>query len=117
MTANLYWSMFESGLGLIAVCLPTFRALFGQHSLRALIEMSRSAFSLHSWTRGTGAQSKDDISGIKFARISTKHFQQEDSTHKHHVYCERTDDKDRKGRVPSGRIHVQRNIAQVEDWA
>ena len=43
----LYWSMIESGLALIAACLPTLRYLFGNTS-ELYSKNVRSFFSLHS---------------------------------------------------------------------
>lgn len=48
LTSNLYWSMVESGIGLIAVCLPTYRLLFSQFSVQVLLDSVRSVFSLRS---------------------------------------------------------------------
>lgn len=50
LTSNLYWSMVESGIGLIAVCLPTYRLLFSQFSMKVLLNSVRSAFLLRSQT-------------------------------------------------------------------
>lgn len=47
ITRNLYWCMVESGLGLLAVCLPTMRSFFtGQNA--SWLTSVKSVFSLRS---------------------------------------------------------------------
>ncbi|KAL8705569.1 MAG: hypothetical protein Q9201_001309 [Fulgogasparrea decipioides] len=117
LTANLYWSMVESGLGLIAVCLPTFRALFGEFSPGALIQSFRSTFSLHSRASGTGSPSKNGVPETELSGGSSEYLKQEPSPLETYALRERDDDVNKKGRVPDGRILVQSSIARVEDWA
>ena len=47
ITEELYWSMIESGLGLIAACLPSLplRSMLGQFSPGPLLDSLRSFFS------------------------------------------------------------------------
>ncbi|KAI4121453.1 MAG: hypothetical protein LQ338_006351 [Usnochroma carphineum] len=116
LTANLYWSMVESGLGLMAVCLPTFRALFGQFSLDAMIQSFRSTFSLHSRASQTGSRPRNTVSKTELSGDSSEHLQQEHSTFE--TYAIRGDKVENgKRRVPDGKILVQSSIGRVEDWA
>ncbi|TVY47473.1 hypothetical protein LOCC1_G002206 [Lachnellula occidentalis] len=46
LTRNLYWSMVESGLGMLAVCLPTFRSLFNTNSSGWLTSVRSSLRSM-----------------------------------------------------------------------
>ena len=48
ITQTLYWGMLESGLGLVACCLPTLRFLFGKMAPDNLISSIRSILSLES---------------------------------------------------------------------
>ena len=66
----LYWSMIESGLALIAACLPILRYLF-RNTSEIFIRNARSIFSLHSLhsqqtQRSTGATNieLDDLPSI-----------------------------------------------------
>lgn len=43
--------MVELGVGMIAICLPTFRALVTEKSIKTVIHNVRSAISLHSISR------------------------------------------------------------------
>jgi hypothetical protein len=51
VTRALYWSMLESGLGLIACCLPMLYALSPTGKLRSLVESACSLTSLGSQSR------------------------------------------------------------------
>lgn len=109
--------MVESGLGLVAVCLPTFRALFGQASLDNMIKSFRSTFSLHSRTTQTGWRSKDNESTIELSGGSSEHTKHDHpGTLETYAMCA-GEDGSGKQRVPDGRIHVQSSIGQVEHWA
>lgn len=44
----LYWSMIESGLALIAACLPTLRYLVTRASIRSSISSARTVIKLDS---------------------------------------------------------------------
>ncbi|KAI4246697.1 MAG: hypothetical protein LQ352_006318 [Teloschistes flavicans] len=46
LTVFLYWSMLESGLALIAACLPTLSYLFTRHSFRSVLQSARSAAAM-----------------------------------------------------------------------
>lgn len=116
LTANLYWSMIESGLGLVAVCLPTFRALFGQVSLDAMTKSFRSAFSLHLPTWQTGWRSKASDSRIELSGGSSEHGKH-DHASTLETYAMRTGEtRITKERIPEGKIHVQNSIGQIEQW-
>ena len=60
--------MFESGLGIIAACLPTLRFLLRDFSLKAIIRSVRSVFSLASWGSHLRLRDSQDKA---FARTST----------------------------------------------
>lgn len=65
ITRNLYWCMVESGLGLLAVCLPTLRSLFIPQNQGWLTSV-RSVFSLLS-QRSQRSQSSG-VETRKYAR-------------------------------------------------
>lgn len=44
----LFWGMLELGVGMIAICLPTIRPLFGAWSPESILRSIRSALSLRS---------------------------------------------------------------------
>ncbi|KAL8671454.1 MAG: hypothetical protein Q9168_004042 [Polycauliona sp. 1 TL-2023] len=116
LTANLYWSMVESGLGLVAVCLPTFRALFGKSSLDAMVHRFRSTFSLRSRTSQRGWLSRNSESRIELSGGSSERFKQ-DQTGSFETYAVCESELQRKDKVQDGKIHVQSSIGQTEDWA
>ncbi|KAL8724599.1 MAG: hypothetical protein Q9166_007856 [cf. Caloplaca sp. 2 TL-2023] len=116
LTANLYWSMVESGLGLMAVCLPTFHALFRQVSLDSLVQSFRNTFSLHSRASQTGLRSKNSVLKTELSGGCSEHFEQEHSTFETYAIREGKVENGR-GRVPDGKILVQSSIGRVEDWA
>ena len=45
----MYWSVLESGLALIAACLPTLSFLFKAPTIQSAVKRGRSALSLRSW--------------------------------------------------------------------
>lgn len=114
LTANLYWSMLGSGLGLMAVCLLTFRGLLDQFSLDAIAQSFRSTFSLHSRASQAGSVSKN--SKTEPAGVSSEPSEQERSTFETHAIREGKVENG-SGRVPDGKILVQSSIGRVEDWA
>lgn len=48
ITSTLYWDLFESGVGFVAVCLPTLRPAFGKSASGSWLRSVRSVFSLRS---------------------------------------------------------------------
>ena len=77
ITTQLYWSMLEMGLSLIAACLPTMRPLFGDKSKDRFFTSVRSFFLLRSlsssfsWRKTPREASKDykDFSNASDARL------------------------------------------------
>lgn len=56
VTLGLYWSLLESGLALIAACLPTLSSLFIKTGgLTTVIRSIRSVFSLRSTGRSVNS--------------------------------------------------------------
>ena len=53
LTEALYWSMLESGLALIACCLPTLNKLFSLPSVRSFVASIRSLRSMGSGRSGS----------------------------------------------------------------
>ncbi|KAF4624478.1 hypothetical protein G7Y89_g13692 [Cudoniella acicularis] len=50
LTTEIWWSMIEMGISIVAACLPTIRPLFGNSFPEQAINSIRSIFSLHSLT-------------------------------------------------------------------
>jgi hypothetical protein len=48
LTTLLYWSMIETGLALIAACLPTLHYIVARSSIKAMLSSVRSAIGLNS---------------------------------------------------------------------
>lgn len=44
----LFWSMIESGTGIVAACLPTLKIIFSQSTIDKFVSSVRSTFSLRS---------------------------------------------------------------------
>ncbi|KAF2115243.1 hypothetical protein BDV96DRAFT_646257 [Lophiotrema nucula] len=65
VTLGLYWSLLESGLALIAACLPTLSSLFfkkkGGKSLTMMLQSLRSVFSLRSSNRSVRSEDSQPI--------------------------------------------------------
>ena len=73
LTANLYWSMVESGVALIAVCLPTFRALLGKAAPEGILQSFRRIFTLHSRSSQSHQTSHKSVK-LEDQRSSTERF-------------------------------------------
>ncbi|KAI0485071.1 hypothetical protein GGR56DRAFT_616728 [Xylariaceae sp. FL0804] len=65
LTTEMYWSMIEMGISVVAACLPAIWPLFGRVSLESMVHTVRSMLSLESLTpsgnRGSGERSRDGM--------------------------------------------------------
>lgn len=63
VTLGLYWSLLESGLALIAACLPTLSSLVLKEraGLNTMLRSIRSVFSLRSTGRSVRSDESDPI--------------------------------------------------------
>jgi hypothetical protein len=62
VTLGLYWSLLESGLALIAACLPTLSALVIQKkTFTSMLQTFRSVFSLRSTSRSLRSDDNQPI--------------------------------------------------------
>jgi len=52
ITRGLYWGMMESGLAIVACCMPTLHALILKSSIESIVRSIRSATSLQSFSSG-----------------------------------------------------------------
>jgi hypothetical protein len=99
LTNLLYWSMIESGLALIAACLPTLhyfvaRTSFGVSSIRSLLRLDslRTPFSSRAAETG-GASSYSELTTTKTAVVTSRQNEDEvfenilgaDSTNKYQL--------------------------------
>lgn len=82
ITTQLYWSMIEMGLCIIAACLPTLRPLFREKSQGSLRDSIRNFFSLASISSSFSKRSlsrKDPSDYQEFSNSSATHFAQKNS--------------------------------------
>ena len=82
ITTQLYWSMIEMGLCIIAACLPTLRPLFREKTQGILLNSIRNFFSFTSisYSFSKGSLSRKDPSDYhKFSNSSDTHFAQKNS--------------------------------------
>ncbi|KAF7932852.1 uncharacterized protein EAE98_004151 [Botrytis deweyae] len=64
-TRSLFWSMLESGLALVACCLPSLNSLAGLPAFRSMIDSLRSIASLHSSSEHYKISQGNDNSQLK----------------------------------------------------
>lgn len=48
----IFWAMLENGVAMVAVCLPTLRAILATRSIETAVRSVRSILSLHSISSG-----------------------------------------------------------------
>ncbi|KAI8965299.1 hypothetical protein F5Y11DRAFT_313576 [Daldinia sp. FL1419] len=58
LTTEIYWSMIEMGISVVAACLPTLSPLFSKVSLESMVRSVRSIVSLESFTRSVSSNSR-----------------------------------------------------------
>jgi len=120
----MFWAMLEMGVAMVAVCLPTLRALFQCWSPKSIIRTFRSALSLGSSTskersyrlssnkrhkRGESETSLTDVEAWGVLGDEARH----QAFAKGHVHAQ----KGEKARVPEGAIRVDKNLTQtVDSW-
>ena len=56
LTTEIWWSMLEMGISVVAACLPTIRPLFGELDPERIIHSIRSMFSLTSLSLTSSAR-------------------------------------------------------------
>ncbi|KAI9666608.1 MAG: hypothetical protein M1821_004544 [Bathelium mastoideum] len=59
LTTEIYWSMIEMGISVVAACLPTMKPLFGKLSPENVLNSFRSMFPLRSRTSLTSSRSRE----------------------------------------------------------
>ena len=116
LTANLYWSMVESGIALIAVCLPTFRALLGKGP-EGLLQSFRSIFTLNSRSSRSNQTSHNSVK-LEDQRSSTERFvpgSHSRETHGFHSYAMHDlNGPNADATTPKGGILVHKTISSAE---
>lgn len=78
LTTEIWWSMIEMGISIVAACLPTIRPLFGKLSPDRILHSIRSMFSLQSLTsltpsarrRAAGSEESLGATGAKYKQFS-----------------------------------------------
>lgn len=117
VTRTLYWSMFESGLALIACCLPTLRFLFGPASMERLQRSLRSMLSLHSID--SGQSQPTEVSDGRYERYNgsnTSHapfVKEGEGEPGIHTYAMQ-DIEASLDLPPPGQIHVKNSISHSD---
>ncbi|KAI1119161.1 hypothetical protein F5Y14DRAFT_460476 [Nemania sp. NC0429] len=79
VTQYLYWGVVESGVAIVAACLPTLQFLLRQHSWQPMIQATRNIFSSKgssSWSRSgyaqeISAESREQIEIVSVGQISS----------------------------------------------
>ena len=118
LTAEMYWSMIEMGLCVVAACLPTMRPIFGEPSAEKLFKSFRSIFSLPSMSslrsrRYENSESTiarhnyDEISNASKTRVVPN------SVNRSHIQTEAYVMRDLEGQsnIPSRAIRVQQEFS------
>lgn len=115
ITTQLYWSMIEMGLCVIAACLPTLRPLFAEMSAEQIINSIRSKFSMDSVSSLFAGQQRSSKNGSgynEFSTASETHIVPKTSD-ENYLGVETHAMKDLEGQapVPSGRIMKHTDIS------
>ncbi|TVY83828.1 hypothetical protein LSUE1_G001333 [Lachnellula suecica] len=73
LTTEIWWSMLEMGISVVAACLPTIRPLFGKLLPESIIHSLRSMFSLESLSSLTFSARRRAARSVEtFSESSTK---------------------------------------------
>ncbi|KAH6664862.1 hypothetical protein B0J14DRAFT_238113 [Halenospora varia] len=115
ITYLLFWTMIECGLGLIVVCLPTLRSIYGKLSPRSIFSGIRSALahqSLRSSSRiSPGATRLDslDKSGKSETLVANLYNKDEGTTQ---TYIVGAHDLEQQYTFPRAAIQVRSEVEQ-----
>lgn len=118
----MFWSMLEMGVGMIAVCLPTLRALFLDWSPKSNIHTFRSSLPLRSFTSKGKAyrlapdeRHKGGDSEAYLADVEAWGVLGEETQHQAFAMAHVHAQKAETARVPVGAIRVDKNLTQTVD--
>jgi len=95
----IYWSMIESGLALIAACLPTLRVLLTYSPVKSALSSVRSTLKLNSFKSPFGSKATTLSNPTGYSEISaiTKISQTSSRTE---AYVNMTDDEENMNSIP-----------------
>lgn len=122
VTTILFWSMVESQLALLALCLPVLHSLFRRISLESVINSVRSIASLGSGSRRS-PESRSTINDVQHGNESTASHARMVPIHGdpprtvESIAMKDLSSKNNDKRVPQGEIGVNTTLTQNEDMA
>ena len=117
ITQVLYWSMIESGLALVAACLPTLRFLFGNFSPESLIRSIRSVMSLESLRSQRSEDSRHVRLSDQDSTSTSSHTQLAKGEEVGATEIYAMADLEAQKSMPHSQIMVKSDIVQVENSA
>ena len=86
VTYLLFWSRVECGLGVIVVCLPTLRSLYGSISPKSILSGIKSVFSL--WSVQSHSSTEPGIHRLKSLDRLTKASSSRSDRPEHQLHLE-----------------------------
>lgn len=117
----MFWGMLEMGVAMVAVCLPTLRALFQGWSPESIIRTFRSALSLgssaskeRSYRSSANKRHKRGESEASLADVEAWGAVGDESRHQAYAMGQVHAQKGEKARVPAGAITVDQTLTQTE---
>jgi len=118
----MFWGMLEMGVAMVAVCLPTLRALFQGWSPESIIRTFRSALSLGSSTSkersyrlSSNKRHKKGESEASLADVEAWGVLGDEGRHQAYAMGQVHAQRGEKARVPVGAITVDKNLTQTVD--
>jgi len=118
ITYLLFWTMIECGLGVIVVCLPTLRSLYGKMKMSpgSILSGIKSAFTMRSLQSRSSTQpgTSGFESYVKSAKSSSDHststLRGDDATM--HTYIVGAPDLEKQDNLPESGIQVRNEVEQ-----
>lgn len=118
----MFWDMLEMGVAMVAVCLPTLRALFQGWSPESIIRTFRSALSLgssaskeRSYRSSSNKRHKRGESEASLADVEAWGVLGDEGRHQAYAMGQVHAQKGEQARVPVGSITVDKNLTQTVD--
>ena len=88
LTTEIWWSMIEMSISVVAACLPTLRPIFGKLSPERIVQSIRSMFSLQSLNSLTSSAHKRRAGSVEDSSENNSRYIQfpDDQASKEHYH-------------------------------
>ncbi len=118
----MFWGMLEMGVAMVAVCLPTLRALFQGWSPESIIRTFRSALSLGSsgsrdkpYRLSPAKRHEKGESETSLADTEAWGVPSRGARHEAYAMGQVQDARSENNKMPFGAVRIEKNFIQTVD--